>query len=187
MNIETLDSRTLTESDARAIAVLLCTVWPKPGRTIDTRTVQLLTGWSDFSGPENQYPRSFLIREGGHVIAHTGAYPRTISTQDGKMTILALARVCTDPAARGRQLGATLVRKAFDLVDDGTYPWSLYQTSHQIRPFYEKLGACLIANRVFNSLGEDPTANPFWDEIAMRYPSRPGWPEGDIDILGPGY
>jgi predicted N-acetyltransferase YhbS len=186
-HIETLDCRTLTEPDARAISELLCAVWPKPGRTVDSRTVQLLSEWRDHSGPEEQHPRCFVVRESGRMIAHSGAYPRTIGTQEGELTILALARVCTDPAARGRQLGAAVVRETFKLVDDGTFPWSLFQTSHHVRPFYEKFGACLVHNRIVNSLADDPTANPFWDEIAMRYPGRPGWPVGEIDLRGPGY
>jgi len=187
MNIETLDSRTITEPEARAIAELLCAVWPKPGRTVDTRTAQLLSEWRDHSGPEEQHPRSFLIRENGRVVAHSGIFPRTIGTQDGEITILALARVCTDPALRGRHLGEAVVRESFKLVDDGTFPWSLFQTKHKVRPFYERFGACLIDNRIVNSQAEDPAASPFWDEIAMRYPGRSGWPEGEIDLRGPGY
>jgi predicted N-acetyltransferase YhbS len=187
MNIETLDCRTITEADARAIAELLCAVWPKLGRTVDTRTAQLLSEWRDHSGPQDQHPRSFIVREGSRVIAHSAAFPRTIGTEDGEITVLALARVCTDPAARGRKLGYAVVGETFKLVDDGTFPWSLYQTNHQVRPFYEKFGACLVHNRFVNSLAEDPTANPFWDEIAMRYPDRSGWPEGEIDLRGPGY
>ena len=141
MNIETLDSCTLTEPDARAIAELLCAVWPKPGRTVETRTAQLLGQWRDYSGPEEQHPRSFIIRESGRVIAHSGIFPRTIGTQDGEITILALARVCTDPAQRGRHLGEAVVRESFKPVDDGTFPWSLYQTNHKVRPFYERFGA----------------------------------------------
>jgi predicted N-acetyltransferase YhbS len=187
MNVETLDSRTLTEPEARAIAELLCVVWPKPDRTVDTRTAQLLGEWRDQSGPEEQHPRSFVIREHGRVIAHSGVFPRTIGTTDGEITILALARVCTDPALRGRHLGEAVVRESFQLVDDGTFPWSVYQTSHKVRPFYERFGACQVPNRIVNSQAEDPTANPFWDEIVMRYPDRPGWPEGEIDLRGPGY
>jgi len=187
MIIETIDNRTITEPDARAISELLCVVWPKPGRTVETRTAQLLSEWRDHSGPEEQHPRSFVVCENGRVIAHSGVFPRTIGTQNGEITILALARVCTDPDQRGRNLGAAVVCESFKLVDDDIFPWSLFQTSHMVRPFYEKVGACLVQNRIVNSLAEDPTAYPFWDEIAMCYPGRPGWPEGEIDLRGPGY
>lgn len=56
-----------------------------------------------------------------------------------------------------------------------------------MRPFYEKLGACLATNRIVNSLGDDPQASPFWDEIILRYPKDRQWPEGEIDLRGPGY
>jgi len=79
------------------------------------------------------------------------------------------------------------VRAAFDLVDDGTFPFSLFQTSIEIQPFYEKLGAYRVPNKIVNSLGEDPQASPFWDRIAMVYPADGDWPSGEIDLRGPGY
>jgi predicted N-acetyltransferase YhbS len=185
--MEILDRRSLTEADARAIAELLCAVWPKPGRTVETRTAELLAQWRDYGGPEAQHPRSVVIREGGRVIAHAGADPRTIGTSRGELTILALGKVCTHPDERGRRLGAAVVHEVFKLVDDGTFRWSLFQTSHKVRPFYEKLGACLVENRIVNSLAEDPGANPFWDNVVMRYAARTGWPAGQIDLRGPGY
>ncbi len=187
LQIETLDRRTMTDSDARAIAELVCSVWPKPGRTVEFRIGQLLNPWRDYDGPDELCPRSIFIREGGRVIAHAGAEPRTINTTQGKLTILALGKVCTDPAERGRTLGVAVVRRVFQLVDDGTFRWSLFQTTPEVRPFYEKLDCALVENRIVNSLADDPEADPFWDGVAMRYPAGPGWPVGQIDLLGPGY
>lgn len=187
VHIDTLDRRSMSEADARAIAELLCAVWPKPGRTVDSRTAELLAQWRDYDGPEAQHPRSVVVREAGRVTAHAGADPRTIGTSQGELTILALGKVCTDPAERGRKLGAAVVRGVFQLVDDGTFPWSLFQTCHFVRPFYEKLGCALVENRIVNSLADDPTANPFWDDVVMRYPATEGWPAGQIDLGGPGY
>ena len=84
---------------------------------------------------------------------------------------MALASVCSDPEMRGRGLGETVVRAAFDTVDHGPFAHSLFQTSFKVQPFYEKLGCCLVTNRIVNSLAEDPAKNPFWDEIVMRYPA----------------
>jgi hypothetical protein len=103
------------------------------------------------------------------------------------MTILALCRVCTDPAVRGRKLGEAVVKSAFGLVDDGTYPFSLFQTTNIVQPFYEKLGATIVHNRLFNSLAADPAASPFWDPVIMRYAGTGNWPSGDIDTNGPGW
>jgi hypothetical protein len=187
MQIEMMDRDTFDEPTALAIAELLCTVWPKVGRTVETRVETMKADWAAYQGPGAQRPRSLFIRESGRVIAHSGVAARTVGTSQGDLVVLALARVCTDPAMRGRNLGGEIVRATFQLVDNGDFPWSLYQTSHRVRPFYEKLGAVQIPNRIVNSLGEDPLKNPFWDEIVMRYPSKPGWPEGDIDLRGPGY
>jgi predicted N-acetyltransferase YhbS len=187
MKLETIDQRTITEADARAIATLLVSIWPKPHRTVDTRTAEIFAQWKNYTGPASQYPRSFLFRENGQVVAHAQADPRTIHTSAGDITILALCRVCTDPAVRGKKLGQAVVEAAFELVDKGNYPFSLFQTTNEVRSFYEKLGSVAVNNRLFNSRATDPTANPFWDSVIMRYPATGSWPAGDIDTNGPGW
>ena len=185
MHVETLDRRNLSEADARPIAELLVKVFAR--RTLEERLEQLVNQWRDWRGPEAEFPRSVIIREDGGVIAHAAALPRTIGTSQGEMTVLALAQVASDPALRGRGLGQAVVRAAFDAVDHGPFLHSLFQTSHNVQPFYEKLGACVVTNRIFNSLAEDPAANPFWDAVVMRYPAAKPWPSGEIDLRGPGY
>lgn len=187
MEIETLDRRRLIEADALAVAELLCAIWPKPGRTVETRTQELVTRWRGYRGPEREYPRMFVVREAGRVIACANAEPRTIGTSTGDMTVQSLSLVCTDPAARGRRLGQAVVRAAFDLVDHGPFSFSLFQTTEPVRSFYEKLGAVTADNRFVNSLADEPAANPFWHAVIMRYPAAPGWPAGEIDLRGPGY
>jgi predicted GNAT family N-acyltransferase len=185
--IETIDRRTISTADARVIAELIVSIWPKPGRTVDTFTDEIEVQWKDYRGPEDQHPRSFLIREGGRVVAHSSAYPRTIVTLKGEITVLALARVCTDPSVRGRKFGDAVVRAAFELVDQCTFPFSLFQTSTDVRRFYERLGAVAIENTFVNSLAAAPKANPFWAEVHMRYPATGDWPKGEIDLRGPGW
>jgi predicted N-acetyltransferase YhbS len=186
-NIEVIDRRTINEADARAIAKLIVSIWPKIGRTVETFTAEVLTQWRDYRGPEDEHPRSFLIREAGRVVAHSSAYPRTIGTANGDMTVLALARVCTDPVVRGQKLGEAVVRATFGLVDHGPFPFALFQTTTEVRPFYERLGAIAIDNTFVNSLSEDQKADPFWAEIRMRYPATGDWPTGEIDLRGPGW
>ncbi|MEX2093670.1 MAG: GNAT family N-acetyltransferase [Pirellulales bacterium] len=185
--VETIDRRVMCESDARAIAELLCTVWQQPGRTVETRMAEMLSAWSDYRGPEAQFPRSFLVRADGRAIAHAEFSPRTIGTSIGEMTIGALAGVCTHPRVRGKGLGVQLVRAAFKLVDDGTFPFALFQNYVDKQSFYEKLRARAIDNRIVNSLGEVPAKNPFWADVAMVYPAEKRWPSGDVDLRGPGY
>ncbi len=187
MAIETLDRRSLSEAHARAVAELVCAIWPKPGRTVEIRMAEILNYWKDYQGPEEEHPRIFVIREHGRMIACASVAPRTIGTSRGDITVLALARVCTDPEFRGRGLGQQVVRAAFELVDRGPFPFSLFQTSERVRPFYEKLGAVVATNRFVNSHTADPQANPFWDKVVMRYPAGPGWPGGEIDLRGPGW
>ncbi|HVT27918.1 MAG TPA: GNAT family N-acetyltransferase [Lacipirellulaceae bacterium] len=187
MQIETLDRRTISEADARAIAELVVSIWPRPGRTVETFTAEMLGQWNNYRGPEVEHPRSFLVRQSGRVIAHASAYPRTIGTTQGDITVLALARVCTDPSIRGKRLGDAVVRAALELVDHGPFPFALFQTTYEVRPFYERFGAITVDNAFISSLAADPNANPFWADVVMRYPAGPGWPLGQIDLRGPGW
>jgi predicted GNAT family N-acyltransferase len=187
MQIETIDRRAISEADARDISGLIVSIWPKPDRTVDNFAAAMLTQWTSYQGPESQHPRSFVIRERGRIVAHASAYPRTIGTKAGDMTILGLARVCTDPTVRGKKYGEAVVRAAFGLVDEGSFPFALFQTSRDVRPFYERLGSTVVENQFINSVAEDPMSNPFWAEVLMRYPAGPGWPTGQIDLRGPAW
>ncbi len=187
MQIETLDARTFTDADARAIGELLAIVWPNPEKPAEVRMQQMLEMGQDYTGSDAQAPRSYIVREAGKVIAHSAIIPRTIGTTDGQMTIAGLARVCADPNQRGRGLGVLIAKAALEQIDARVFSYSLFQTSPEVRPFYEKLGACVIENTIVNSLGEDPQASPFRDRVIMRYPSSGEWPEGEIDLRGPGY
>jgi GNAT superfamily N-acetyltransferase len=185
--IETWESQTLTAEQARAIGELLVQVWPKPNVTVEDRVQQQLAFGRAYEGPANQAPRSYVVTEDGRLLAHALIFARTIRTANGEIPIAALARVCTAPEARGRGLGEAVARAAFGAVDRGEFPWALFQTSPQVRPFYEKLGAVVAENPFINSLAEGPKANPFWDEVVMRYPAHGAWPSGTIDLRGPGY
>jgi hypothetical protein len=44
-----------------------------------------------------------------------------------------------------------------------------------------------VTNPIVDSLAADPSVNPFWDEVVMRYPAVKHWPEGEIDLRGPGF
>ncbi len=185
--VETHDARTLSQPDARAIAELIVKVWPKVEKPVEYREQQILNLGRGYVGTDTQAPRSALIRAEGRVVAHAAITPREIGTSVGPMTIAALALVCSDPALRGHGLGELVVREILVPVDRGLFPFALFQTSPAIKSFYEKLGACVVSNRIVNSLAADPQTNPFWNEVVMRYPQDRDWPEGEIDLRGPGY
>jgi predicted N-acetyltransferase YhbS len=187
MQVETLDRRRLIGRDALAIAQLVASIWPKPGRTAEALAAEMVNQWRSYQGPEEQHPRSFVVREGERVIAHASFDPRTISADGKEITVLALARVCSDPLVRGRRLGQAVVQAAFKPVDQRAFPFSLFQTTNEVQPFYERLGAVRIHNRFVNSLATDPKADPWWNPVIMRYAGGPGWPDGEIDLHGPGW
>jgi GNAT superfamily N-acetyltransferase len=187
MELEILDRRRDDEADARAIAELLCLVWPKAESDVPTRAAAFRAKWKNYHGPPNTFPRSFVLRAGDRIVGHAELGPRTIGTANGELTIGALASVCVHPELRRQQLGRQLVRAAFQVVDDGDYPFALFQNYAERRAFYESLGARVIDNPIVNSLAEDPRANPFWADLAMIYPAAKEWPAGEIDLRGTGY
>ena len=187
MPIERWDLRCLTPAQAASIGELIARIWPKPNVDADARTRQFVAAACDWQGPTSHEPRSYVVCEGGQVVAHAAIWPREIAAEGRRMTIAGLSRVGADPALRGRGLGELVVRAALESVDDGEFPFALFQASRRVQKFYEKIGAVLVDNRIVNSLGDDPTANPFWDEIVMRYPAQGDWPGGAIDLRGPGF
>lgn len=186
MQTETLFTSTLSDTDALGIGELIAATWPNPEKPAEYRAQQVHAEAQNFDGNAAQAPRSFVVREDGKIIAHSMLIPRTINTSDGEITVAGLSRVCCYTEQRGRGLGELIVRATLEVVDTGAFPFSLFQTSHKVQAFYEKLGAVLVENTIVNSTGEGLNP-PFWDEIAMRYPSTGNWPQGEIDLLGPGY
>jgi predicted N-acetyltransferase YhbS len=130
-----------------------------------------------------QVAAHFIIGEGDKpVLAHARIFRREIFTSQGPLLVGALAMVCVHPDYRGRGWGAAVVRAAFDFLPELSTQVALFQTG--VPQFYEKLGSRIIHNRFFNS---DKPGNPFWDKCEMIYPAAFAWPEGDIDLNGPGY
>ncbi len=187
MPVEIWDSRYLTADQAQGIGELVHQTWPKPNMTAEARVAQSIQLGREFIGQPGPPPRSIVAREEGRVVAHAWIFPRVIGAEGGDLLIGALARVCTDAAMRGRGLGELVVRSALALVDAGEFEFSLFQTKPSVQAFYGKLGCAPVENRIVNSSAEDPTANPFWEAVAMRYPAGAGWPTGTIDLRGPGY
>ena len=187
MPVEIWDARDFTPEQARAIGELINQVWPKPTLTAEDRAAQQLAIGRQYDGPATHAPRALVVVEAGRVVANATMLPRTVGTERGDMIIGGLARVCTDPTVRGRGLGEAVVRAALGLVDAGAFQFALFQTKRRLQAFYERFGATEVTNQIVNSLGDDPEANPFWDEIVMRYPANRGWPAGTIDLRGPGY
>ncbi|MDC0936112.1 GNAT family N-acetyltransferase [Pirellulales bacterium] len=186
-NVETWPLQEMTAEQRRAIATLLCGVWPKPGRTVETRVAAMEAMAKAYDGPAATAPRSFVILDDGTLAAHAEIHARTILTTDGERLIAALARVCTEPSMRGRGYGEVIVRAAFEPVDQGQFELSLFQTTDEVQPFYEHLGARPVQNRFVNSLADDPEADPWWNPVKMIYPAATDWPEGTIDMQGRGY
>lgn len=139
-----------------------------------------------YNGPAEHAHMIHIVEQDDQTLANARSFARTIRSQQGDLTILALASVVTSPDHRGKGLGKAVVQAAFDRVEQGHFAFCLFQTTPENQGFYEKLGAAIIDNPTMNSVSDEPA---FWDELAVLYPaSKLGiWPPGTIDLLGPGY
>ena len=117
-----------------------------------------------------------------YVLAHSRIFRREISTERVPRSVGALASVCVHPDYRGRGWGADVVRAAFDYLPEMNVEVALFQTA--VPQFYEKLGCRIIDNRFHNHGDYDDV---FWDDYKMIYPASFAWPDGEIDLNGPGY
>ena len=162
-------------------------IWPRGDSPEDEVRAEAEKARS-FAGPADRAPMCYAIVENDEPIAITYTFARQIQTTSGRMTIMALAGVAVGEAHRGKGLGKQIVKAAFERVDKGVFPFTIFQTEPHNKSFYERLGCVSVDNKVVNSLSEtDKDASPFWDEIILRYPAAGDWPGGVIDLLGPGY
>jgi len=186
--MECILKKHLTYEDAYRIAVVRRRTWPeKKELSLEEFARHIMPTDEEKAEPDSHAARHFVIRDGDAIVAHSHVFGREIGTSAGPMTILALARVCADPDHRGKGYGRDVVEAAFSVVDCELFPVCIYQTSYAVKPFYEKLGAHQIQNRIVNSLSDDPGKNPFWNELVMAYPKTVALPDGDIDLRGEGY
>jgi GNAT superfamily N-acetyltransferase len=190
--VEVIDRNNVAEADLTTILDLHLSAFPPWTMTSTERAAEIREIRADLDKfPENheRRPRIFAIRDAGQVIAKATIFPREIATTDGKLWIMAVAQTVVTKELRYRGLGTSLMRAAFQLVDDGHFAFSIYQTSHAVSVFYKKLGAVVVTNPIINSRGRNPEkrARPFVDDVVMRYPADRPWPAGEIDLLGSGY
>ena len=170
---------TLPRATSAAIIALTNQIWPPasdaPPRDLD----QAIERW------RSQGAVHFVIvddEDENLVLANARLFRRGISTAQGPLAVGALASVCVHPAYRGRGWGAEVVRAAFDYLPEMHLDVALFQTG--VPQFYEKLGCRMVENRFHNG-GDYEDA--FWDEYKMIYPVDFAWPDGEIDLNGPGY
>lgn len=131
----------------------------------------------------------FGIWDGTVPLALAMLFPRTVQTDAGPLTVAALAGVCSAPERRGQGLGAAVVRAAFAQVDAGRFGVALFQTP--VAAFYARLGARPVHNGFVNPRhrpgDRGSPDHPWWDDSVMIYPAAFPWPDGRIDLGGPGY
>lgn len=183
------DDRALSKRELVAMVTLLNGVWPSPDRSLD-ELVRLFPRLRrhlriSFRGCKRASMRH-LVWEGDEIVAHALTFERRVRCDEREMPVMALSAVCVSPEHRGRGLGAAVVRSAFQRVEEGEFPVSLFQTP--IPDFYEKLGSANVSNRFVDSRNRaDPEARPWKDSSVMIFPGVHPWPEGVIDLNGPGY
>ena len=180
----------LSREQVRAVVSLLKSIWPGEDKTLDEMIDAFFKATQrrqkEHRSDQGAGPLRFVIWQDNQAIAHANTFERTIVTAMGSMSVMALSGVCVALAHRGKGLGAAISRKAFERVDQGDFPVSLFQTPAP--GFYEKMGARNVNNPFVNSRNtQDPDASPWHDVQVMIYPKQYRWPDGVVDLNGSGY
>src|SRR3954467_10323014 len=140
--VEVIDHANVVEADLVEILDLNLSAFPPWTLTPEQRTDEVRSLRADLdklTQPRARRPRIFAMRDAGRIIAKASIFPREIATSAGRMWIMAVAQTVVTKEKRYRGLGSTLMRAAFQLVDEEHFAFSVYQTSHAVSVFYQKL------------------------------------------------
>jgi len=174
------DTYAIRPEVARKIATLVSSVWPQIGANIDVLAKRYRT-----PDPDRPDARSFVLWDGTDAVAHARTFSRVIRHRNGEMKVLALGAVCVHPTRRGEGFGKRIAAEAFKLIGTGRYEVALFQT--ELTGFYERFGAVEVRNKFVNRQSNPSGASPWWNPRVMIHPNLDAWPEGEIDLNGPGF
>lgn len=174
----------LSATENRAIMDLLAVVWPPTDMASTEEPVAAFCEARQRQGSSKA--RCFYVRRDDGMIAFALVFPLVVSAGPTDLPVWGLGNVCTHPDHRGHGWARKVLKAAFAHVDESPTPLCLFQTG--ILEFYEKLGARKVSNRFINSKApERGDASPWWSPHIMIYPASAAWPEGTIDLNGPGF
>jgi predicted N-acetyltransferase YhbS len=177
----TFSAADVTDAHWLAIAKLYAATWINDATDdFDAKAKHLRNG--ALATPAMQY---VLTLDGDRLVAAGNSFAREITVGDARFTALAMAGVAVREDLRGNGLGRQVVGELLSRVDNGEYPFAIFQTD--VPGFYEKLNSRVLDNRIVNSLADDPQARPFWSSHAILYPAAFPLGKDTIDLLGPGY
>ncbi len=189
LNVTQRQDTDLSSEEVLAVVSLLNSIWPSEAKTIPEVLDEIVKAANRHAAsyPETERPSlRYLVWDEGDLLAHALTFERRVITRMGEIPVMALAGVCVAPSHRRRGLGEEIVRRAFKRIDDGEFPVALFQTA--IPAFYERLNATPVRNKFLNTTNKAaPNANPWHDPWVMIYSTRYSWPDGPIDLNGPGY
>lgn len=182
MKLYLKDRKDLSLAEIRMLLELLTRTWPPQDGTIDME--KMIAGYQNSKIP--LFNKVLLCFNGEELIGHTEIFAREVVVRSEKRDIMALAGVCVKHTFRGQNIGLQLVRKAFEFVDEGAFPCSIFQTN--VPGFYEKVKCKQIQNKFINSKHiDDVNKNPWRDPFVMIYPETYDLGKEVVDLLGDGY
>jgi predicted N-acetyltransferase YhbS len=189
LNITAHDDTDLAREEIVAVVSLVYGFWPSKDKTI----AELVEAFPEIgkqyraSYPQIRLPSlRYVVWDKDKAVAHALTFERPVITSNGEISVMALSGVCVLPSYQGKGLGAEIVRRTFGRIHGGEFEVSLFQTT--IPAFYTRMGATSVTNKFVNSRNKKhPDANPWHDEWVMIYPKSYSWPQGPIDLNGPGY
>lgn len=178
MDLSISKSDDIGYSDRISIIALIRETWPPKEGEVVTLEGELKEIFS--SKPEEKH---IIIKIDGQIVGFAKRFLREIKIGEKHIQNMALACVCVKKNHRKSGLGKTIVKSAFEAVDNREFECSLFQTA--VPEFYEKISARKIMNRCINS--HKNNENPWWDPNVMIYPGNFKIDNAVIDLMGNGY
>ena len=181
LSVESLPFDSVPPALRREIVVLQNLVWPSKDLSLEQRIEKALAETTPNTDAKSQVVWH-VVRDDGVLMAIAQSFRRIVATESGqRFPVLALASVAAHPEFRGRGHARSAVRTAWARLCP-EIPVSFFQTG--VPAFYERLGARLVPNRIYDSTGADCA---FWEPYAMIFPANSAWPDEPIDLLGRGW
>jgi predicted GNAT family N-acyltransferase len=178
MDLSVNEPDEIEHSDRILIVKLIRETWPPKENEIVTleEDLEKIFGYK----PEEKH---IFVKNNRQICGFAKIFFREIKIGEKLIRNMALACVCVKKDLRKGGIGKTIVKKAFEAVDNKEFDCSLFQTA--VPEFYEKIGARKIMNKCINSYKNNE--NPWWDPNVIIYPGNFKIGEAVIDLMGDGY
>lgn len=182
ISVFSAETQTLSDETLRKIAALWTSAFPTPPTRDRFAEAAARRDGRDAAATREKI--HYVLAADGTCLAAARSFRREVDVGGRPIIVLALAHVATSPAARGRGLGAAVVRSAWARLGRDGVEECVFCTG--VPDFYAKLGARKLAARdVVYPAGAKRFVDPSLFRVATA--AAADWPDGALDVRGDGW